>query len=59
MITGWRRWLSWLSPLDPVWLWHALFDGTWACRCAHSARYKAAIRAEEQHRADFERITAP
>jgi hypothetical protein len=26
-----------------LWLWHALFDGTWACRCARSRRYKQAI----------------
>ena len=38
---GWRYWLSWLSPLDPVWLWHALFDGTPVCRCAHSAEYRS------------------
>ena len=40
--TGW--WLGWTSPLFPVWLWHALFDGTPACRCAHSAAYRAAGR---------------
>lgn len=34
------RWLSWLSPLFPVWLWHALFDGTPLCRCAHSRDYR-------------------
>jgi hypothetical protein len=39
MITG-RRWLSWQSPAAPVWLWHALFDGTLLCWCAHSAEYK-------------------
>lgn len=22
------------------WLWHALFDGTWLCRCEHSKQYK-------------------
>lgn len=35
-----RRWLSWTSPLWPVWLWHAMFDGTWLCRCKHSQEYK-------------------
>jgi len=37
-----RRWLSWTSPIYPVWLWHALFDGTWMCRCEHSKQYKSA-----------------
>jgi len=37
---GLRYWLSWLSPADPVWLWHALFDGTPLCRCRHSAEYR-------------------
>ena len=23
------------------WLWHALFDGTWLCRCWHSQEYKS------------------
>jgi hypothetical protein len=36
--------LSWTSPLFPVWLWHALSDGTWLCRCAHSRQYAAALR---------------
>jgi hypothetical protein len=39
-VTG--RWLGWMSPLPPVWLWHALFDGTWLCRCEHSAEYRRA-----------------
>ena len=34
-------WLSWRSPVTLVWLWHALFDGTPLCRCAHSAEYRA------------------
>lgn len=34
------RWLGWTSPLPPVWLWHALFDGTPLCRCEHSAQYR-------------------
>lgn len=25
-----------------VWLWHALFDGTWLCRCWYSQRMKDA-----------------
>lgn len=33
-------WLGWMSPLFPVWLWHALFDGTRLCRCHHSAEYR-------------------
>jgi hypothetical protein len=37
---GWRYWLGWMSPADPVWLWHALFDGTRLCRCRHSAQYR-------------------
>jgi hypothetical protein len=36
MMTGKRAWLGYDSPLDPVWLWHALFDGTRLCRCPHS-----------------------
>ena len=40
--TGW--WLGWLSPLWPVWLWHALSDGTLACRCPHSAQYRGMRR---------------
>lgn len=36
------EWLSWRSPLWPVWLWHATFDGTQLCCCAHSAEYRAA-----------------
>ncbi len=35
-------WLSWHSPLLPVWLWHALFDGTWACPCERSRRWRDA-----------------
>jgi hypothetical protein len=36
--------LGWMSPLFPVWLWHALFDGTPLCRCPHSAEYRGALR---------------
>ena len=36
-----HRWLGWTSPLFPVWLWHALLDGTPLCRCPHSAQYRA------------------
>ena len=28
--------MSWTSPILVVWLWHALFDGTFICRCQHS-----------------------
>lgn len=37
---GWRYWVSWLSPILPVWLWHTFFDGTRLCRCDHSAEYR-------------------
>lgn len=30
------------------WLWHALFDGTRLCRCAHSRRYRAHLRAVDE-----------
>lgn len=33
-------WRGWMSPFLPVWLWHATFDGTWLCRCAHSSEYR-------------------
>lgn len=33
-------WLGWTFPFVPVWLWHALFDGTRLCRCLHSAEYR-------------------
>lgn len=33
------------SPLRLVRMWHCFTDGTWACRCARSRRYKAAIAA--------------
>lgn len=36
-------WLSWTSPLFPVWLWHVLLDGTWACPCERSRRWRAAL----------------
>lgn len=36
--------LGWTSPLLPVWLWHALFDGTPLCRCGHSGEYRDALR---------------
>ncbi len=26
------------------WLWHALFDGTWLCRCWHSTEKKEIMR---------------
>jgi hypothetical protein len=29
-------WWGWASPLEPVWFWHVMADGTWLCRCAHS-----------------------
>lgn len=35
-------WLSWRSPLWPVWWWHALFDGT-ICPCERSRGYRAAL----------------
>ena len=25
---------------DGVWLWHAMFDGTWLCHCKHSKEYR-------------------
>ena len=34
-----RRLLGWTSPILLVWVWHALFDGTRLCRCAHSREY--------------------
>ncbi len=37
-----RRWLGWMSPIGIVWLWHAMFDGTPLCRCAHSREYREA-----------------
>jgi hypothetical protein len=37
-------WLTWLSPCDLVWLWHALFDGTRVCRCRHSRERREARR---------------
>lgn len=33
-----------------MWFWHALFDGTRLCRCAHSRRYRAYLRADETRR---------
>jgi hypothetical protein len=44
MTTRTTSWLGWTSPLWPVWLWHALADGSPLCRCAHSAEYRAARR---------------
>jgi hypothetical protein len=35
-----RYWRGWTSPFLPAWLWHAVFDGTPLCRCAHSAEYR-------------------
>jgi hypothetical protein len=35
-----RELLGWTSPITIIWLWHALFDGTCLCRCAHSKEYK-------------------
>lgn len=31
-----RKWLSWQSRIMPIWLWHAMFDGTRLCGCEHS-----------------------
>jgi hypothetical protein len=36
---------SWLWPVR---MWHCFTDGTWACRCVRSRRYKAAIAAANQ-----------
>lgn len=36
-------WLSWHSPLLPVWLWHVLFDGTRVCPCERSRRWRDAL----------------
>lgn len=44
---GSRPWLGWLSPLFPVWLWHALSDGTPLCRCGHSAEYRETAARHE------------
>jgi len=46
-------WLTWLSPLFPVWLWHALFDGTPLCRCQHSGQYKRAGQQYKREGQDF------
>jgi hypothetical protein len=35
--TGFWGWDSWF-PL--IWIYHALFDGTWLCKCEHSKWYK-------------------
>lgn len=40
-VDGSSYWFGWMSPLFPVWLWHALADGTWACRCTHSKQWLA------------------
>lgn len=45
-------WWSRRSRLGPVWLWHALFDGTIACPCERSRKWRAAIEANY-------RITGP
>jgi fermentation-respiration switch protein FrsA (DUF1100 family) len=37
------NWLSWRSPLLPVWLWHVLYDGTRICPCERSRRWQAAL----------------
>lgn len=54
-----RRWLSMESPLVIVWLWHALFDGTRACRCWHSVWcrefHRACIREWEEYGAERHR----
>ena len=42
-----RKWLSWQSRIMPVWLWHAIFDGTPFCRCEHSKEYR---RISERYR---------
>lgn len=34
------KWLSWQSRILPVWLWHAMFDGTRLCNCEHSKEYR-------------------
>lgn len=34
------KWLSWRSGFLPIWLWHAMFDGTVLCRCKHSEEYR-------------------
>lgn len=36
-------WLCWSSPLYPVWLWHVLLDGTRACPCERSRRWRRAL----------------
>lgn len=35
-----RKWLSWQSRIMPIWLWHAMFDGTPLCNCDHSKEYR-------------------
>lgn len=37
---GSGKYLGWTSPFTIVFVWHALFDGTWLCRCPHSREYK-------------------
>lgn len=29
-------WWGGASPLDPVWFWHVMSDGTRLCHCEHS-----------------------
>lgn len=38
--------LGWSSPLFPVWMWHALFDGTPVCRCARSREFRELMHRE-------------
>jgi hypothetical protein len=38
-------WLGYASPLLPVWLYHALSDGTFLCRCDRSRKYREAASA--------------
>lgn len=44
------RWLSAESRNDLVWLWHTIFDGTWACRCWHSVWTKDLRDGARAHR---------
>ena len=29
------------------WIWHALFDGSWLCRCPHSVSYQGGPDPQE------------
>jgi hypothetical protein len=42
-----RHWLGYRSPLTPVWLWHATFDGTRLCGCPHSRWYRGEMTVQE------------